>query len=79
MKDTQDDVYSSLYSLPTNGVETDTKRYVRGESLQGWGTTSRNLLYELNSMHKLFRCLIAQWGVAFDMEVVVEKWIELCH
>ncbi|KAJ9610238.1 hypothetical protein H2200_005015 [Cladophialophora chaetospira] len=69
------DLYSSLY----RSAETDTARYIRGETLQGPNATSRNLLYELNSMDKLFRCLIAQWGVAFDMEAVVEKWIELCH
>ncbi|KIY00008.1 uncharacterized protein Z520_04645 [Fonsecaea multimorphosa CBS 102226] len=57
----------------------DTTRYIRGDSLQRSNAASRNLLYELNSMEKLFRCLIAQWGVAVDMESVVEKWIELCH
>ena len=59
--------------------ETDTSRYIRGEVLRGSRGTSRNLLYELNSIQKLFRCLYAQWGVAFDMENVVEQWIGLCH
>ncbi|EXJ75426.1 uncharacterized protein A1O5_02122 [Cladophialophora psammophila CBS 110553] len=72
---------SSSY-LPSSS-ESDTARYIRGESdsFQRFdaASTSRNLLYELNSMEKLFRCLIAQWGVAVDMEAVVEKWIELCH
>lgn len=40
---------------------------------------SRNLLYELNSMQKLFRCLCSQWGVAHDMEEIVDQWITLCH
>ncbi|RFU27123.1 hypothetical protein B7463_g9215, partial [Scytalidium lignicola] len=40
---------------------------------------SRNLLYELNSMQKLFRCLSAQWGISFEMEEVMDKWIGLCH
>lgn len=66
-------------------ADTDTARYIRGETLQGWPSsssatvTSRNLLYELNSVQKLFRCLLAQWGVAYDMDSVVEKWIGLCH
>jgi hypothetical protein len=40
---------------------------------------ARNLLYELNSMQKLFRCLNSQWGVSFDMESVMDQWIGLCH
>ncbi len=79
LNDKAHDLYSSLYSLPTIGVETETARYIRGEAMQGLNATSRNLLYELNSIEKLFRCLVAQWGVAHDMEAVVEKWIELCH
>ena len=79
LSDTQDDPHATLYNIPFSGVETDTKRYIRGSNLYGPNATSRNLLYELNSMHKMFRCLIAQWGVAIDMESVVEKWIELCH
>ncbi|KAL2868718.1 C2H2 type zinc finger domain protein [Aspergillus lucknowensis] len=39
----------------------------------------RNLLYEMNSMQKLFRCLISQWGIAHDMEEIVSQWITLCH
>ncbi|OJJ43251.1 hypothetical protein ASPZODRAFT_74795 [Penicilliopsis zonata CBS 506.65] len=39
----------------------------------------RNLLYELNSMQKLFRCLASQWGIASDMEDIVDQWITLCH
>jgi hypothetical protein len=64
----------------SNGLGvTDTCRYIRGDTLYGLNVTSRNLLYELNSIQKLFRCLFAQWGVAYDMESVVEQWISLCH
>lgn len=58
----------------------ETSRYIRGE-LRGSpaGGTTRNLLYELNSMQKLFRCLFSQWGIAHDMEDIVDKWISLCH
>jgi len=69
---------NSLNSL-NNLNETDTVRYIRGDVLYGSNVTSRNLLYELNSIQKLFRCLFAQWGVAYDMENVVEQWISLCH
>jgi hypothetical protein len=70
---------SLTYAVSSVGIDTDTARYIRGESLYGLNAMSRNLLYELNSMQKLFRCLVAQWGVAFDMEAVVEQWIRLCH
>jgi len=74
------DPYVSLTEIPHSTLnDSDTTRYVRGESLCGSATTARNLLYELNSMQKLFRCLISQWGVACDMESVIEQWISLCH
>ncbi|KAJ5541634.1 hypothetical protein N7494_006710 [Penicillium frequentans] len=43
------------------------------------GGAIRNLLYELNSIQKLFRCLSSQWGIAHDMEDIVAQWIQLCH
>jgi hypothetical protein len=55
----------------------ETKRYLRGELLSSMN--SKNLLYELNSMQKLFRCLCSQWGIAYDMEEVIDQWISLCH
>lgn len=60
----------------------ETKKYIRGEfvGMNGRGMgASKNLLYELNSMQKLFRCLSSQWGIAFDMEDVIDQWISLCH
>ncbi|KAK5221266.1 hypothetical protein LTR72_006826 [Exophiala xenobiotica] len=69
----------SSQNSQNNLNETDTVRYIRGDVLYGSNVTSRNLLYELNSIQKLFRCLFAQWGVAYDMESVVEQWISLCH
>jgi hypothetical protein len=64
---------------PRSGSET--RRFV--ESNQGAGVfatgAKRNLLYELNSMQKLFRCLSSQWGIAHDMEDIVAQWIQLCH
>lgn len=65
----------------------DTARYIRGEpmssdlngtSASGMSAT-RNLLYEFNSMQKLFGCLKTQWGIAGDMEQVIDSWITLCH
>lgn len=72
------------------GEESDvveTRKYIRGEFLGGGvggrkggrEGASKNLLYELNSMQKLFRCLSSQWGIAFDMEDVIDQWISLCH
>jgi hypothetical protein len=67
---------------PPSGAET--RRFVEGGSrtpslrLSTSGGV-RNLLYELNSMQKLFRCLSSQWGIAHDMEDIVAQWIQLCH
>ncbi|KAJ5290648.1 uncharacterized protein N7443_010901 [Penicillium atrosanguineum] len=60
----------------------DTRRFVeteQGLSSNPSGGAVRNLLYELNSMQKLFRCLSSQWGIARDMEDIVAEWIQLCH
>jgi hypothetical protein len=62
-------------------ISSDTTRYVRDAWTPDFGTlqTTRNLLYEFNSMQKLFGCLSTQWGVAIDMAKVVDRWIALCH
>jgi hypothetical protein len=65
---------------PPSGSET--RRFVATD--QGLppvftGGAVRNLLYELNSIQKLFRCLSSQWGIAHDMEDIVAQWIQLCH
>lgn len=64
---------------PDSIAQAETKRYMRGEYGMGAMGATKNLLYELNSMQKLFRCLCSQWGVAFDMEDVLDQWIALCH
>lgn len=70
-----------LGELSGSATSSDTRRFVRGEQLPANSavTTPRNLLYELNSMQKLFRCLSSQWGVAHEMENVVDQWISLSH
>lgn len=55
----------------------ETARFVQTGRAGGQGAAVRNMLYELNSMQKLFRCLCSQWGIAFDMEEVVDRWIAL--
>jgi hypothetical protein len=30
-------------------------------------------------MQKLFRCLSSQWGIAYDMEDIIDQWMSLCH
>ncbi|KAJ6179693.1 hypothetical protein N7519_010154 [Penicillium mononematosum] len=67
---------------PRSGSET--KRFVEdGNGASSLplpiGGSVRNLLYELNSMQKLFRCLSSQWGIAHDMEDIIAQWIQLCH
>ncbi|KAE8318671.1 hypothetical protein BDV41DRAFT_560528 [Aspergillus transmontanensis] len=59
----------------------ETRRFVEeGQTDSPPGLAAvRNLLYEMNSMQKLFRCLISQWGIAHDMEEIVNQWITLCH
>ena len=39
----------------------------------------KNVLYELNSVQKLFRGLATQWGVSADMGKVIGQWIALCQ
>ncbi|KAF7886179.1 hypothetical protein EAF00_010282 [Botryotinia globosa] len=60
--------------------QSETELYLRGENsfFRAMGTT-KNLLYELNSMQKLFKCLCSQWGIAFDMEDILDQWNTLCH
>ncbi|KAE8388312.1 C2H2 type zinc finger domain protein [Aspergillus alliaceus] len=59
----------------------ETRRFVEeGQTYSPPGLGAvRNLLYEMNSMQKLFRCLISQWGIAHDMEEIINHWITLCH
>ncbi|GAB7350492.1 hypothetical protein MBLNU459_g1082t1 [Dothideomycetes sp. NU459] len=70
-----------LGQLCGSAGSSDTRRFVRGEQAGARSalTTTRNLLYELNSMQKLFRCLSSQWGVAFEMEKILDQWISLSH
>ena len=84
----------ALAELAGTVFASDTSRYIRGEPMAGdvgaaaspaaaittaaVGVT-RNLLYEFNSIQKLFGCLNTQWGIAGDMEKVIDKWITLCH
>ncbi|KIN02730.1 hypothetical protein OIDMADRAFT_102782 [Oidiodendron maius Zn] len=76
------DFDSSLLSGQPDGMgQSETQRYMRGEysSVFGKMGTTQNLLYELNSMQKLFRCLCSQWGIAYDMADVLDQWNALCH
>jgi hypothetical protein len=56
----------------------DTIRFIRQEPLFG-AASNRNLLYQLNSVDKLFHCLSSQWGIAIDKEKVIEQWITFCR
>lgn len=70
------------YSLPPTGVETDTAKYMRGDDSKvgkRWNSSPKNLMYELNSVQKLLGELSRQWGVAGDMEAVVDACIEMTH
>lgn len=66
---------------PDSVNASETKRYIGGEYAAEFspGGVVKNLLYELNSMQKLFRCLCSQWGIAYDMEDVLDQWNALCH
>ena len=81
---------SDMRLAPGSGSET--RRFVEGgrrpdDHTSPTSTTTtpsmvgavRNMLYELNSIQKLFRCLCSQWGIAFDMEDIIDQWITLCH
>lgn len=77
-----ENVNGNIEGLGDSGNVSETKKYIRGEYSNIFGAqggASKNLLYELNSMQKLFRCLCSQWGIAYDMEDVIDQWISLCH
>jgi hypothetical protein len=76
-----DDPSFILTEMSNPPISPDTGRYICGEypSIFGVPGATRNLLYELNSMQKLFRCLSSQWGIAHDMEDIMDRWITLCH
>ena len=76
-----DDPCVILAELSNSTMSSETMRYICGEypSMFGELGTTRNLLYELNSMQKLFRCLSSQWGIAYDMEEIMDQWITVCH
>jgi hypothetical protein len=61
--------------------ESSTSQFIRGELRPGSGHegSTMNVLYELNSIQKLFRCLASQWGISHDMEAVVDQCIAMCH
>lgn len=73
-----DQPYFTLAEMSNPALGSDTVRFIRGEAFFGVGS-NRNLLYQLNSIQKLFRCLYSQWGIAFDMEEVVDEWIKVCR
>ncbi|KAF2666591.1 C2H2 type zinc finger domain protein, partial [Microthyrium microscopicum] len=73
-----DQPYFTLAEMSNPALGSDTVRFIRGEALLRVGT-NKNLFYELNSIQKLFRCLYSQWGIAFDMEAVVDQWIKVCR
>ena len=77
------DALSVDHGLPTDtslssSTLSETIRWLIGQqpsSAAPYGGSSRsrrNLFYEMNSMQKLFRCLCSQWGVAYDMEHVID-------
>jgi len=75
--------YESSEAIPAASSNiAETRKYIRGEYAVILGSQlaeTKNLLYELNSMQKLFRCLSSQWGISYDMEPVIDQWIALCH
>ncbi|KAH8812444.1 C2H2 type zinc finger domain protein [Xylogone sp. PMI_703] len=83
----EDEESPALSSIPSDSPYAETRRFVsRGMDVpvqerhrDKHKRASRNLLYELNSMQKLFQCLGSQWGISVDMGDVMDKWIGLCH
>jgi hypothetical protein len=73
-----DQPYFTLAEMSNPAMVSDTVKFVRGEPFYGMGG-NRNLQYELNSIQKLFRCLYSQWGIAYDMESVVDHWVKVCR
>jgi hypothetical protein len=77
---TTNDPCVDLVELSGIVVSSNTTRYIRDPRTPDLGTLmTRNLLYEFNSIQKLFGCLSTQWGVAHDMGKVVDQWATLCR
>lgn len=70
-----------LANVPAQGGHSATTRFVQSGQMAIYpaATNSRNVLYELNSMQKLFSGLATQWGIASDMGGVVGQWIAFCR
>jgi hypothetical protein len=75
------DARTDITELSAPVIASDTTRYIHNAWNPDFGrvSTTRNLLYESNSMQKLFGCLSTQWGVAIDMAKVVDQWVALCY
>jgi len=41
--------------------------------------SSRNFLYDINTMQSLLRRLCIQWRIAVDMDQIIDKWTALCQ
>jgi hypothetical protein len=66
-------------TLPWSGSGSDLRHFILGmKGAEKGSWTSRNLLYEINSVRKLFRYISLQWGVAQEMKVMMDDWIALC-
>ena len=70
-----------LAASDLQNVHNETAHYIHSNRFTSGPntTTSRNVLYELNSVQKLFGGLATQWGVSAAMEKVIAQWIALCH
>ncbi|KAF2664153.1 hypothetical protein BT63DRAFT_483601 [Microthyrium microscopicum] len=38
-------------------------------------TRRKNLLYELGFVPKMLRCIAEQWGIAYEMAAIVDRWV----
>lgn len=72
---------SVLSAASLQSSQSNTANFIQRNSFsQGPAfSTSKNLVYEFNAVHKLFGCLATQWGVSKDMEKIVGQWLALCH
>lgn len=77
---TPNDPCPDVAEIPGMAVSSDTSRYIQDARVPEFGaSTTRNLLYEFNSVQKLFGCLSTQWGVAHDMGKVVGQCTTFCR
>jgi hypothetical protein len=62
------------------GLDKDMKAFLNGEfSRSTPNTTTKNLMYELNSLQITLNSISSRWGVSHEMDGVLQRWISIAN